>query len=44
MQNIPIPDDRFKDKLYVASEPHLRYYFGVPLTTKEGYKLGSLCV
>jgi len=37
-------DDRFKDKFYVADEPKLRYYFGVPLKTKEGQNLGALCV
>jgi signal transduction histidine kinase len=37
-------DERFWDKGYVANEPHLRYYFGVPLTTSEGYNLGALCV
>jgi len=37
-------DDRFKDKFYVADEPNLRYYFGIPLTTAEGHNLGALCV
>lgn len=37
-------DDRFKDKFYVAGEPLLRYYFGVPLETNDGFKIGSLCV
>lgn len=37
-------DERFRDKKYVAGKPHLRYYFGVPLTTHEGYNLGALCV
>lgn len=37
-------DDRFKDKFYVSGEPLLRYYYGVPLTTKEGHNLGALCV
>jgi signal transduction histidine kinase len=37
-------DDRFKDKFYVKGEPKLRYYFGVPLVTEDGYNLGALCV
>lgn len=37
-------DDRFKDKWYVAGDPELRYYFGVPLQTADGYQLGALCV
>lgn len=37
-------DDRFKDKFYVAGEPLLRYYFGVPLETNDGFKIGALCV
>jgi len=37
-------DKRFKDKFYVVDEPHLRYYFGVPLKTNEGLNLGALCV
>ncbi len=37
-------DDRFKDKFYVAGYPNLRYYFGVPLQTNDGYNLGALCV
>ncbi len=37
-------DERFKDKFYVVSDPKLDYYFGVPLTTEQGYNLGALCV
>ncbi|MFC4232658.1 GAF domain-containing sensor histidine kinase [Parasediminibacterium paludis] len=37
-------DERFKDKAYVVSDPKLDYYFGVPLTTEQGYNLGALCV
>ncbi|OOQ61025.1 GAF domain-containing sensor histidine kinase [Mucilaginibacter pedocola] len=37
-------DDRFKDKFYVVDDPNLRYYFGIPLKTDEGYNLGALCV
>lgn len=37
-------DDRFKDKFYVTGEPLLRYYFGIPLETDDGFKIGALCV
>ena len=37
-------DDRFKDKYYVSGDLKLRYYFGVPLQTNDGYNLGALCV
>jgi signal transduction histidine kinase len=37
-------DDRFRDKSYVAGDPWMRYYFGVPLETSEGFNLGALCV
>jgi signal transduction histidine kinase len=37
-------DDRFKDKFYVVDGPKLKYYFGIPLKTSEGYNLGALCV
>ena len=37
-------DDRFKDKFYVKDDPHLKYYFGVPLKTPSGNAIGSLCV
>lgn len=37
-------DDRFKDKDYVAKEPELKYYYGVPIKTADGHALGALCV
>jgi signal transduction histidine kinase len=37
-------DDRFKDRFYVADEPNLRYYYGIPLKTQEGHNLGALCM
>tara|TARA_R110002096_G_scaffold28336_2_gene85873 strand:+ start:11900 stop:13120 length:1221 start_codon:yes stop_codon:yes gene_type:complete len=37
-------DPRFKDKKYVVDTPKVRYYFGVPLQTSDGFNIGSLCV
>jgi signal transduction histidine kinase len=37
-------DDRFLNKDYVKNPLNLRYYFGIPLKTNNGYNLGALCV
>ncbi|MAL17820.1 MAG: histidine kinase [Balneola sp.] len=37
-------DERFKDKDYVTKDPHIRYYYGVPLETPDGHRIGALCV
>ena len=37
-------DERVKNKSYVQGDPHLRYYFGIPLKTTEGNNIGALCV
>lgn len=37
-------DDRFKTNPLVQESPGLRFYAGVPLTIKSGFKLGTLCV
>ena len=37
-------DERFADSPIVAGEPHVRFYAGTPLITREGQRIGTLCV
>lgn len=37
-------DPRFKDKDYVCGGPKLDYYYGIPLRTDSGAKIGTLAV
>ena len=37
-------NDLFKNNILVLNEPNIRFYAGAPLKTKDGFKLGSLCI
>jgi diguanylate cyclase (GGDEF)-like protein len=41
--NDALLDPRFANNPMVTGSPHIRSYLGMPLTTPEGYNIGSIC-
>jgi signal transduction histidine kinase len=37
-------DDKLKNRPFVTSHPSLRFYAAIPISTKSGFNIGTLCV
>jgi len=37
-------DERFAQNPHVVGDPHVRFYAGVPLQTRDGHSVGTLCI
>ena len=42
--NDALLDERFATSPLVIGEPYVRFYAGIPLTTAQGYIIGTICV
>jgi diguanylate cyclase (GGDEF)-like protein len=41
--NDALADPRFANSPLVIGDPHIRFYVGVPLRSRDGYNVGALC-
>lgn len=41
--NDTLEDSRFIENPRVVGEPHVRFYIGVPLRSRDGFNIGTLC-